>query len=78
MNVRTEAHRSVDLPTGPGTELRITLAGEGEESTLHLAHGYGAPGKPFRRPPHCGTPINLPASIIPVLREALEALERSR
>lgn len=71
MNVRSETHRSVTMDTGGGTTLKVTRT----EDAVVLAHGLGGDGEAFRRPDWCGTPIRLPASVLPQLRDALEALE---
>lgn len=72
MNVRDERSRSVSLSLSGGTELRLSVVGEGDTAALVLAHGLA---DPFRRPSWAGDPITLPASVLPALREALEALE---
>lgn len=71
MNVRTDVHRSVHVDTGGGTTLKVTRT----EDALILSHGFGGGEEPFRRPDWCGTPIRLPASVLPELLQALKALE---
>lgn len=78
MNTRTVPHRVVDLPLGGGTTLRVALARDEEAGdSLVLSRGFGGSesGDPFRRPHWAGDPLVLPASALPELVRALEALE---
>lgn len=73
---RTETHTVVDIPITGGSTLRVAHVEDGPGGpTLVLSHGFGGGEEPFRRPDWCGTPIRLPASALPALRDALEALE---
>lgn len=74
--IRTEIHRAVDLPLGAGAVLRIALVPDPEYGDrLVLSRGFGDVGESsFRRPHWAGDPIVLPASILPELRAALDAL----
>ena len=73
---RTETHRVVDLPTSGSSTLRLALVEDGDAGdVLILSHGFGGGDEPFRRPEWCGSPIRLPAAVLPELRRALEALE---
>ena len=77
MNVTTETHRSVNVPLGGGATLRVALACDGEAGdALVLSRGFGGsePGDAFRRPHWAGDPLVLPASVLPELRAALDAL----
>jgi hypothetical protein len=73
--------RTVDVDLGAGRQtLRCTLAldGEGKPETLVLASGFMAEtvdGPSFLRPSWHDAPLTLPASILPDLRAALEALD---
>lgn len=76
----TRTVQSVDLPLGAGRRtLRATLTrdGDGEPESLVLALGFGGAetGDPFLRPGWAEAPLVLPASVLPELRDALEALD---
>lgn len=76
MKARQELHRIVDVEVRGNSTLRVALVEETPEGpTLVLSHGFGGGDEPFRRPDWCGTPIRLPASVLPALRQALEALD---
>lgn len=80
MKHETRTVRTVDVKLGPGREtLRVTLTtGEdGEPESLVLASGFGGgdTAEPFLRPGWGSSPLALPASVLPRLREALDALE---
>ena len=67
-------HRVVDVSFGSST-LRVALVDDGPAGRgLVISHGFGGGDEPFRRPDYCGTPITVPASALPDLRDALEAL----
>lgn len=79
MKPETRTVRTVDLKLGPGREtLRVTLTTDedGEPKALVLASGFGGAdtGTPFLRPGWGSSPLTLPASILPSLREALDGL----
>lgn len=83
MKAETRTVRTVDLKLGPGREtLRVTLTrGEdGRPEALVLASGFGGADteEPFLRPGWGSSPLTLPASILPDLRKALDALEAER
>lgn len=72
--------RSVDLSLGPGRQtLRVTLTLDqhGQPESVVLAAGFGGAdsGDPFLRPAYLAEPLVLPASVLPELRQALDALE---
>jgi hypothetical protein len=75
----THTVRSVDLPLGAGrSTLRVSVMdGPGGDRVVTLAPGFGGGDSddPFLRPDWLGLPLQLPASIIPALRDALAALE---
>lgn len=80
MKLQTRTVRTVDVKLGPGREtLRVTLTtGEdGKPEALVLASGFGGANSnsPFLRPDWGSSPLTLPASVLPLLREALDALE---
>lgn len=76
MKPRTEVHRVVDVAIPGGSTLRASLVQDAPEGPLVvLAHGFGGGAEPFRRPDWCGLPVRLPASVLPDLRLALEALD---
>lgn len=65
----------IDLPAGGNSTLRLALVDDGAAGrVVILSHGFGE-GSGFHRPAFCGTPVRLPASILPELRAALAALE---
>lgn len=75
----TRMVRSIDLPLGPGRQtLRVTLTLDehGEPEGVVLAAGFGGAGTgdPFLRPGYCSDPLVLPASVLPELCRALDAL----
>jgi hypothetical protein len=78
----TRTVRSVDVPLGAGQQtLRCTLALDehGEPEALILAAGFmteTGDGPSFLRPSWHDAPLRLPASALPALRDALEALDR--
>ena len=75
----TRTVRSMDITLGPGRQtlrLTLTLDAEGAPDGLVLAAGFGGAetGDPFLRPSYCSDPLVLPASVLPELRQALDAL----
>jgi uncharacterized protein (DUF1778 family) len=75
VDVNTQPHRVVDIPTSPGATLRVAMVHDGDAGeVLILAHGFGS-GDDFRRPEWCGSPLRLPAASLPDLRRALVELE---
>lgn len=76
MRPREELHRIVDVPAEGSTTVRVSRAQDADTgaNVVIISHGIGGNGQPFRRPAHCGLPIRLPASSLPDLRAALEAL----
>lgn len=79
----TRTIRSIDIALGPGRQTMrctLTLDEDGKAEALILASGFGGAetGDPFLRPSWGEGPIRLPASVLPELRQALEALERER
>lgn len=76
----TRTVRSVDLALGAGRQtLRITLTytEHGQPESVVLAAGFGGAdtGDPFLRPGYLADPLVLPATVLPELLAALEALE---
>lgn len=75
MKAREELHRIVDVEVHGNSTLRVAFVEDTPEGpTIVLSHGFGGGDEPFRRPGWCGAPIRLPASTLPQLRAALEAL----
>lgn len=75
MKARTETHRVVDVEIPGGSCLRVALAEDGDAGdVLVISHGFGGGDQPFRRPDYCDPPIRVPASALPEIRLALEAL----
>lgn len=75
---RTETHTVVDIEIPGGSTLRISRVEDGPEGpTLILAHGFGGGNEPFRRPDWCGTPIRLPAAVLPQLQPSSARNEKA-
>lgn len=73
---RTLHHRVADVEIPGGSCLRVALAEDGNAGdVLVISHGFGGGDRPFTRPDYAGPPIRLPASVLPELRLALEALQ---
>jgi hypothetical protein len=80
MKPETRSVRTLDVSLGPGRRtLRLALTRDqnGEPEALILSSGFGggSTGDPFLRPAWGEGPIQLPASVLPALGEALRALE---
>lgn len=67
------SHR-FDLPTGGTQTLRLAVVDDGEAGKVLILSRFGV-GDAYHRPGYCGTPLRLPAAIVPELRAALERLE---
>ncbi|HUF75362.1 MAG TPA: hypothetical protein VMM35_03755 [Longimicrobiales bacterium] len=69
-----------DLALGGDRTLRLTLVREEYGTSIVFASGYGGAGsgREFRRPGWSEPPLALPASAIPELVAALQALEVTR
>ena len=78
MTTHTETHMVRDIATGGNATLRLALVEDGEAGLVLIAsHGFGT-GDAFHRPAYCGSPLRLPATVLPALRAALEELEVER
>ena len=81
MDAMTRTTKTLDLPLGPGRQtLRLILHHDehGAPEALSLALGFGGhDGSEFRRPGWGDPLMTLPASVLPRLRDALDALERA-
>lgn len=75
MKTRTETHRVADVEIPGGSTLRVALAEDGNAGdVLVISHGFGGGDRPFTRPDYAGPPVRVPASVLPELRLALDAL----
>jgi len=73
---REVVHRVVDVPLQGGAVLRVAYVADAEcGDSVVLSRGFGSDGERFHRPSWAGEPLVLPASVVPELLAALDALD---
>lgn len=75
-SVVVESRRVVRIEILGNSTLDVARVDDGPEGpTLILSYGFTGGAERFKRPDHYGTPIRLPAWMLPHLVAALQALE---